>query len=73
MNLTKENGEICSLSYLYQTYGEDALQPCRIVTDERDDELITVPKIRAQMSVDEWFGLPQEFRLFVLKAFYQSL
>lgn len=73
MYLTKENGDIGTMSNLFQAYGEDALQPCCITTNELDDEMIMVPRIRAQLSIDEWFGLPQEFRLFVLNAFHQSL
>ena len=60
-----------SMEYLFATYGEDALQPCQIMDSE--EEVITVPKIRERMTIDEWFGLPQEFRLFVLKAFYANL
>lgn len=62
----------CSMEYLLEAYGEDALQPCRIAGDE-EDEVIVVPRMRERMTVEEWFALPQEFRLFVLKAFYENL
>lgn len=62
-----------SMEYLFETYGADALQPCQIMDDNPEEEVITVPKMRERMSVEEWFGLPQEFRLFVLKAFYANL
>ena len=61
------------MEYLLETYGEDALQPCRIVNESEDDEVITVPKMRERMPIEEWYGLPQEFRLYVLKAFYANL
>jgi hypothetical protein len=73
MNTKTENRHILSVDYILQCYGDDALEPCFIVTDEPEEETITIPKMRESMSADEWFELPQEFRLFVLRAFYESL
>ena len=61
------------MDYIIQTYGEDALEPCCIVTDDEDEETILIPKMREAMSADMWYELPQEFRLFVLQAFYENL
>ena len=49
------------------------MEPCFIVTDEEDGEPITIPKIREAMTAEAWYELPQEFRLFVLRAFYENL
>jgi hypothetical protein len=62
-----------SIDHILQTYGEDALEPCCIVTDEEDEETILIPKMRGAMSAEAWFALSQEFRLFVLQVFYESL
>lgn len=73
MIIQTENQCRCTVDYILQTYGEDALEPCFIVTDEEDGEPITIPKIREAMTAEAWYELPQEFRLFVLRAFYENL
>ncbi|MBU1820119.1 MAG: hypothetical protein KKG00_01230 [Bacteroidetes bacterium] len=73
MKTTPQTNTTCSMEHILETYGEDALQPCQIMDDSPEEEAITVPKMRERMSAEEWFGLPQEFRLFVLKAFYANL
>lgn len=73
MNTKTENRHVLSVDYILQCYGEDALEPCFIITDDQEEETITIPKMRESMSADAWFELPQEFRLFVLRAFYESL
>ncbi|WP_373514997.1 hypothetical protein [Persicitalea sp.] len=73
MKIKNENQCPLSVDYILRTYGEDALEPCCIVTDEEDEEMILIPKMREAMPAEAWFDLPQEFRLFVLRAFYESL
>ena len=73
MKIKQENECTLSVDYILRTYGEDALEPCCIVTDEEEEETIIIPKMREAMSTVAWFELPQDFRLFVLQAFYESL
>ncbi|WP_207509777.1 hypothetical protein [Telluribacter humicola] len=73
MNTINKPPGICTLDYLFQTYGEDALEACQIRTDLTEEDPILVPTVRERLSVEEWLALPQEFRLFVLAAFYHHL
>ncbi|WP_373512212.1 hypothetical protein [Persicitalea sp.] len=73
MKIKNENECLLTVDYIIQTYGEDALEPCCIVTDDEDEETILIPKMREAMSADMWYELPQGFRLFVLQAFYENL
>ncbi len=73
MKIKNENECPLTVDYILQTYGEDALEPCCIVTDDEDEETILIPKMREAMSADMWYELPQEFRLFVLRVFYENL
>ncbi|MPR37413.1 hypothetical protein [Salmonirosea aquatica] len=68
-----KNECLLTIDYIQRTYGEDALEPCCIVTDDEDEETILIPKMREVMSAEAWYELPQEFRLFVLRAFYENL
>lgn len=73
MKIKTENECTLTVDYILRTYGEDAFEPCCIVTDDEDEEMILIPKMREAMSTEVWYELPQEFRLFVLQAFYESL
>lgn len=62
------------LQQLFDRYGQDALHPEYLTTQtEEGIELELVPKMRCAMSCKKWFGLCPDFRLFVLKAFYERL
>ena len=60
---------ILTLDYILETYGPDALEPQFIPSREDDGEDIFIPKIRGDMSFEDWLLLPQEFRLFVTQIF----
>ena len=62
------------LQQIFDHYGHDALHPkfLTIQTEEGAD-LELVPKMRFDMCREEWFGLCQDFRLFVFKSFYERL
>jgi len=62
------------LQQIFDRYGQDALHPKFLTTQtEEGAELELVPKMRFDMCCEEWFGLCQDFRLFVLKSFYERL
>lgn len=62
------------LQQIFDRYGHDALYPKYLtIQTEEGAELELVPKMRFDMCREEWFGLCQDFRLFVLKSFYQRL
>ncbi|GLU56485.1 hypothetical protein Dfri01_59460 [Dyadobacter frigoris] len=65
----KNTPHILSLEFIIQTYGEDALEPEFIPSREADGEDIFIPKMRGNMSIEDWLLLPQEFRLFVTTEF----
>ncbi|MPR37423.1 hypothetical protein [Salmonirosea aquatica] len=62
------------LQQIFDGYGQDALQPKYLTTQtEQGDELELVPKMRLDMTHHEWFTLCLDFRIFVLKSFYEML
>lgn len=62
------------LQQLFDHYGQDALHPKYLTSQtEEGAELELVPKMRCAMSCKKWFGLCPDFRLFILKAFYERL
>ncbi len=62
------------LQQILDRYGQDALHPKYLITQtEEGAELELVPKMRFDMCREEWFGLCQDFRLFVFKSFYERL
>lgn len=62
------------LQQIFDRYGHDALYPKYLtIQTEEEIELELVPKMRFDMCREEWFSLCQDFRLFVLKSFYERL
>ena len=62
------------LQHLFDRYGQDALHPEYLTTQtEEGIELELVPKMRCAMSSEKWFALCPDYRLFVLKVFYERL
>ncbi len=62
------------LQQIFDRYGHDALHPKYLtIQTEEGAELELVPKMRLDMCREEWFGLCQDFRLFILKSFYEGL
>ena len=53
-------------------YGNEALELCCIVSGP-DDNPILIPKMRENMTTQQWLALDQSIRVFVLNEFYNSL
>ena len=62
------------LQQIFTIYGQDALQPefrtCQI---EGGEDIELVPKMRLGMTSEEWYALCLDFRMFILKSFYERL
>ncbi len=62
------------LQQVLDRYGQDALHPEYLTTQtEEGTEVELVPKMRCALSCKKWFALCPDFRLFVLKVFYERL
>lgn len=59
---------------IFDRYGQDALCPCYLETRTGEgSDLELVPKMRFAMTGKEWDDLSVDFRLLVLKSFYERL
>lgn len=62
------------LQQIFAVYGRDALEPefrtCQI---EEGEDIELVPKMRLGMTSEEWYALCLDFRIFILKSFYERL
>ncbi len=72
---TIENDRISIPSYSVESillkFGSDAFEPN--ILNSRGSSLELVPKMRLYFTTKEWFGLDFDYRLFIMKAFYDNL
>jgi hypothetical protein len=60
-----------SVESILLKFGSDAFEPN--ILNSRGSGSQLVPKLRLHFTTREWFGLDFEYRLFIMKAFYDTL
>jgi hypothetical protein len=66
--------ECRQLQQIFALYGQDALQPeFRTFQIEEGEDIELIPKMRLSMTSEEWYALCLDFRLLILKSFYERL
>ena len=72
---TVDNGRISIPSHSVESillkFGSDAFEPN--ILNSRGSGSQLVPKLRLHFTTRDWFGLDFDYRLFIMKAFYDNL